>query len=506
MPPITPKLSPLLPWLLALLGGLLLAWSFPPVGLPWLAAIALAPLLFVAAREPKWNRRFVYGYAAGNLYWLLQCNWIATVLEVHGGMGFWGGWGSFALFCLIKSVHLAVFVALAGVFIRSRFALVLVPALWVALERSHTLTMFMWLHLGNAGLDMPILARLAPWTGVYGISFVLALLGTGLTLVVLKRPRPQYIGMAAILLLLAVPDLPAPSPAQHSAVSLQPNINAEEQWTRPSLTGKLDDYLNLSLRSVLDPAAKPASLILWPEAPAPFYYETDQLFRDSVEKLARTSRLPFSFGSVRYAGPQKPLNSSLILDAQGQFVGGYDKVNLVPFGEYVPEPFGFVNRVTDEAGDFQPGTKAEPFRVAGHSLGLFICYESVFPHFVRRFVADGAEVLVNQSNDGYFGKSAARWQHLLIVRMRAAENARWILRSTNNGVTAAIDPAGRLISQFPEFELMAGRLPYDYRRDLTLYTRWSDWFVWVCVALTAAGLAESRARGKSFSHPSSNLR
>ncbi len=122
----------------------------------------------------------------------------------------------------------------------------------------------------------------------------------------------------------------------------------------------------------------------------------------------------------------------------------YDKIKLVPFGEFVPDIFGWVNRITKEAGDFAPGERVVEFPVNGHRIGAFICYESAFPDLVRQFASDGAEVLVNLSNDGYFGHSAAREQHLELVRMRAAENRRWILRATNDGITATIDPAGRV--------------------------------------------------------------
>jgi apolipoprotein N-acyltransferase len=153
----------------------------------------------------------------------------------------------------------------------------------------------------------------------------------------------------------------------------------------------------------------------------------------------------------------------------------------------VPWPFGLLTRkVSAEAGDFEAGKRVVVSSVGSHRIGTFICYESVFPSYIRKFAASGAEALFNISNDSWFGKSAARYQHLQIVRMRAAENARWILRATDNGVTTVIDPAGRVVRTTEEYAELAALFQYRYRQDQTLYTRYGDWFVALC-ALVAAG-------------------
>jgi apolipoprotein N-acyltransferase len=161
----------------------------------------------------------------------------------------------------------------------------------------------------------------------------------------------------------------------------------------------------------------------------------------------------------------------------------------VPFGEFVPWPFGFAKKISTEVGDFQPGEKVVVWPVGEHNIGTFICYESVFPSFVRQFAADGAELLINVSNDSWFDKSAARLQHLEIVRMRAAENRRWLLRSTNDGVTGTIDPAGRLLGTLPNYVEAASRTGYSYVKETTFYTRHGDWFPVLCTVLGAGILA-----------------
>jgi apolipoprotein N-acyltransferase len=174
-------------------------------------------------------------------------------------------------------------------------------------------------------------------------------------------------------------------------------------------------------------------------------------------------------------------------------VDRYDKINLVPFGEFIPPPFGWVNRITKEIGDFAPGNRIVVFPVDGHRIGAFICYESAFPDLVRQFARNGAEALVNLSNDGYFGHTAAREQHLALVRMRAAENRRWILRGTNDGITAAVDPAGRVSFRAPPYVELSAIVDYNYNRQLTPYTRFGDWFAWSCLAI-GLGLAVWQAR------------
>ena len=166
----------------------------------------------------------------------------------------------------------------------------------------------------------------------------------------------------------------------------------------------------------------------------------------------------------------------------------YDKIHLVPFGEFVPPIFSFVNRITQEAGDFVPGTRRVLFNVAGHRVGVFICYESAFPNEVRKFANEGGEFLVNISNDGYFGKSAAREQHLELVRMRAAENRRWIIRATNDGISAAIDPGGRVVQTLPLYKEEVARMAYQYEEDKTVYTQTGDLFAWTCLGLSILAL------------------
>jgi apolipoprotein N-acyltransferase len=286
--------------------------------------------------------------------------------------------------------------------------------------------------------------------------------------------------------LIFLPALPDAKRGHDTAVLVQPNISEDTQWTPESVDRMQRNLAALSLRGVMTGANDHPDLVVWPEVPAPLYYYDDARFRSYVDELARAANTYLLLGVVAHTPQGAPLNSAILVGPEGKLISRYDKVNLVPFGEFVPWPFDFIKRITTEAGDFTAGQNVVVSPAAGHKLGTFICYESVFPNFVRRFVADGAEVLFNISNDGYFGKSAARLQHLEIVRMRAAENQRWILRSTNDGITGTIDPAGRLRGTLPLYVEAASRTGFSYIQSRTFYTRYGDWFPILCGVIAAA--------------------
>jgi apolipoprotein N-acyltransferase len=229
-------------------------------------------------------------------------------------------------------------------------------------------------------------------------------------------------------------------------------------------------------------------LVVWPESPAPFD-ETDPRFLPSMAALAQRVQAPLVVGGIGEdvsAGQlQDYYNSALVIGADGQRVGRYDKIHLVPFGEYIPfqQYLTFAHKLTGRVSTFSRGDERKVFRLNGHRYGIFICYESVFADEVREFAELGAEVLVNISDDGWYGDTSAPWQHLNMVRMRAIENRRWILRDTNTGVTAVIDPEGRVRQSIPRHQL--GELPvqYGFRSDITYYTLHGDVFAWACAIL-----------------------
>ncbi len=448
--------------MIALATGILLVLVHPGWNLQFLALLALLPLFYAALREKRSSRRFLWGYASGVVYWCGACYWIQQTLEQHGGMSAAESWALFVLFCLAKALQTGAFAWLAPFVARRWWAAPALAALWVTFEWTHNYTGFAWLVLGNAGLDWPLLAKLAPATGVWGISFALALFSA----ILVTR---QWVWTALFAVLLLLPPLPTATPAPLTARAVQPNLSEDAQYSAESKAA-LERHL-----AGLSASLTPPTLIVWPEVPAPIY-DQDRFLAD----IPLTAHAPLLAGVVSHTDHGASLNSALLLSPQGRFVSRYDKVNLVPFGEFVPWPFDAVARkVSSEAGEFVAGTSP----VVATGIGTFICYESVFPNYIRQFPLRGARVLFNLSNDSWFGKSAARHQHFLIARMRAAENHRWIVRVTNNGITAAIDPAGQVHDQQPAYREIAAILHYGEEQSLTLYTRWGDWFIYTCVLL-----------------------
>ena len=355
--------------LIGLLTGILLVLAFPRANLTFLAPIALVPLFFTIAREPSARRRFAFGYATGFIYWFGINYWIQSTLAQHGGMNVIESWALFLLFCLAKAIQMGLFAWLAGYIKVGWWTAPALAALWTFFEWTHNYTGFAWLVLGNAAIDWPVLARLAPWTGVWGISFVLALVAASLTRV---KSGAALLVLPLLLLLPRLPD----APVQATALAVQPNISDDAAWSNEAM-----DALDRHLAELSQPSS-PVAMVVWPEVPAPLYD-----YDPHLPAIAQRSGADFLAGVVSHTDHGDPLNSALLISKDGRFVSRYDKVNLVPFGEFVPWPFGGLTRkVSAEAGEFAPG--AGP--VVARGVGTFICYESVFPNYIRQLPLAGA--------------------------------------------------------------------------------------------------------------------
>ena len=461
-------------------------------------------------------------YLSGFLWYMGNCYWIYQTMHLYGDIPRVASVGILVLFSLYVALYHAMFGALIGI-LRKKFTIQTVlwcaPFLWVAVELARALiTGFPWDLLGYTQVDNLAVSRLAPWTGVMGLSFVVACVNV-LWLSQLPLPRGKSLGagiaVASALVLTAtlfsVYRTPPKAPTSASAVLLQENISvgAQANGVIESKEQMLASFTDLSLHpdfstntssnsTTTISAAKP-DIIAWPEAPTEFI-DADPVFRSTLGALAIRAQTPvvvnsISFGQRNANGHYDEYNSADFFLPNGSYAGHYDKMRLVPFGEYVPyKPLFFF------AGDllgslpFVPGLQRRLFASGGRQYGIFICYESIFGDDIRRFVADGAEVLVNISDDGWYGDSSAPWEHLDMVRMRAIENGRWVLRATNTGITAAIDPYGRITASMPRHIRGSTQVNFGYLSNETLYTRYGDWFGWLCAIVSAAVLAIGHAK------------
>jgi apolipoprotein N-acyltransferase len=297
---------------------------------------------------------------------------------------------------------------------------------------------------------------------------------------------------AAVALQVGIFLNPGALTAGRQAVLMQANAPIlNTAWPEDLYQQTMSELGQLSKRAAPpNPPGEPG-LIVFPESPAPFWV-TDARFRTWLANIARDTNSYLIVGSLGSTetrdeqGQHQLLNSALIVDPQGNAIGRYDKIHLVPFGEYVPfkSLLFFADKLTREVGDFARGTERKVFDLDGMKAGVIICYESIFPDEVREFAANGAQVFVNISDDGWYGETSAPFQHLQMARMRAIENQRWILLSTNNGVTASIDPLGRVVKKAERNIRTALVAPFAPQSETTFYSRYGDLFAWICVIIS----------------------
>jgi apolipoprotein N-acyltransferase len=513
-------------WLLVLFSSFLQIVIFPLPDWYVLSWFAVTPLLvaLLRARQPDtWQleegiklvpanpvQAFLLAYVCGILWYAGNCYWIFNTMRQYGGLNTPAAVGILILFCLYLALYHGVFglavSLLAGKKSFNRLALLLAPAIWVATELARTrISGFPWDLLGIAQVDNVPLARIATATGVYGISFEIMVVNAALAaaFVVRRGRRKQWLvaALGTALVLQATRWIAPPAlPSDQIAILVQPNIPIlkEADWTPEYFRETLRDLTSISYNAALQKSTGqskngkiPSRLIVWPEFPAPFY-ANDSVFRSTVSNLARESQAWVLAGSVgTSASGQPPYNSASLVSPSGEWTARYDKVHLVPFGEYVPFPrlFSFAGGLTKEVGASTAGNTRMPLDASGTKLGVFICYESIFPDEVRQFAANGAPVLVNLSNDAWYGDSGAYAQHLKQARMRAIENNRWLLHDTNTGVTASVDPDGRIVATIPRKLRTVLQVRYALSTVTTLYTRHGDCFAYLCVIISAVALA-----------------
>jgi apolipoprotein N-acyltransferase len=386
-----------------------------------------------------------------------------------------------------------------------RTALVFSPFVWVAVELARTrISGFPWDLLGITQVDNIPLAKIASFTGVYGVSLEIMIVNAAFAAAfVVRRSRRKPLLFASLIaasLLQLGRLIPAPAlVTDHTALLVQENIPVLDSadWTRQYFDDTLADLTRVSLNPP-GSTAQHIDLIVWPESPAPFY-TGDPLFRTALSQAATSANAWVVAGSIGVQNANMSqqttqiFNSATLINPNGDWDGRYEKVHLVPFGEYLPfaKWLSFAGGLTKEVGDFSRGTSRAPLEAGNQKLGIFICYESIFPDEIRRFAKDGAQVFVNISNDGWYGDSGAYAQHLKQARMRAIENARWLLRDTNTGVTASIDPYGRIVASLPRKTREALVAPYALESGVTFYTRHGDWLAYGCAIISIGAISLS---------------
>jgi len=495
-------------FLLPLISGVLLALSFPKYGGPAFSWFALTPLLVhlaaVAVGPRRSARAFRAGLLCGFAYFAGTVYWTSGVMAQYGGIAAPVAMAIAALLVAFLALFPAFF-ALIQTSIVARYGtagLLLAPAIWVATELGRTWLFggFPWALLGYSQTRVLPIAQFASVAGVYGLSALVALVSASVAVAILRTDRTRW--LAAVTAAVAVAACYVWGAARLADGRLvrgsktvrvglvQGNVPQDVKW-EPAFAGDiLLRYLSATRRA----AERGAALVIWPESSTPFYYQRSPQ-AEAVRQLAREKNIWILLGSDELDPVERTVsyNSAFLVRPDGTTAGIYRKVQLVPFGEYVPfrRLLFFAKPLVQAVSDFAPGTAPVMLPFAGGAISTAICYEVVYPALIRDGILRGSTLLTTITNDAWFGRSSAPYQHFDMAAMRAIEHGRYLARSANTGISGIVDPYGRVIMTSDLFtqQVLVG----DVRliEELTLYARVGDVVAYASVLVTVAALVGS---------------
>jgi apolipoprotein N-acyltransferase len=493
--------------ILALVSGILLALSFPRYGLPVLAWVSLVPLIVALFEIPRgWpafrpKRAFVLGLITGAAYFGGTVYWTGAVVQQFGGLG----WPVAALVAALLVAYLALFPALFALCLGwlgsriGRRAILLAPAIWVTTElgRTYFWSGFPWLLLGYSQTTVLPVAQVASLVGVFGLSGLIAFVSAALGYFVICRSAGSIATLVSVVALVLgfagwgnarMSDDSLTRQGRPLRVALvQGNIPQDQKWDAGQAGAILNTYLDLTR----DAARRGAQLVIWPESSTPFSFEEDRAGGTRVRDVVRETGVELLLGSdqIERTTPPKYYNAAFLIRPDGSLGGVYQKMHLVPFGEFVPlKRLLFFVAPLVEIGEFTPGAEMVTLGAGDGRISTAICYEIVFPGLVRQSVLNGSQLLTTITNDAWYGRSAAPYQHFLQASMRAIEQGRYLARSANTGISGFVDPYGRVVQQSDIFEraVLVGEV--RMLETFTVYGRIGDLFAYLCAAVTCAAL------------------
>ncbi len=502
--------------LFALISGALLTLSFPNFDQGWLAWIALAPLL-LALRETGWKTGFWLGFTAGLAHNLSLIYWTAHTMHTYGKLP----WLQSVFLLFLLAAYMALFPAIYSAILNlaktgPAVSMVLSPLAWTALEylRTWLFTGFPWELLGYSQYDHLWTVQFADIFGVYGLSALIVWFNTVVTMLMLhwleKNWQGHFIdrrnvmisvsGLAVAVCMVILygivkidtVDSAADDAKKANIAVLQGNIDQAKKWDTRFQTVTTVKYIRL----VEAAAAQPIDLIIWPETATPFFLMHNPVLSGIVIEGIRKSGTHHIIGSPSYANAENKYiyyNSAFLLTPKGEAAGRYDKVHLVPFGEYVPIKrwLPFIDKLVAQVGDFKRGKSGNTLKWRDHRIGMQICYEVIFPGLSRAMVQNGADLLVNITNDAWFGRTGAPYQHFSMAVLRAVENRRFMARAANTGISGFIDPTGRILKTTSLNQEATASEQVALMSMRSLYSRWGDWpLAILSFALTAMVLVQ----------------
>ena len=489
-------------WAAAAATAILLILSFPNFELFFLAWIALVPLMFVIVRRRLApHTAFILGWAAGTAFFYGSCYWLTYSMIHYGGLPTVVAYLLVLPPSIVVGVFPGLFALLLAMAIRKwgSSGLLLAPLFWPALEWARLMiTGQLWNALGYSQAFHAFLIQPATWGGVYAVSALIVLVNTAVVLFIpprgVTRPtyfRPTVLSLIAIFTLVVSPPFlskESPGTTPVTVFAIQPNVPMDLEKSSTEMNELRDRHWSMTA-DALKSAPNDISyrFVIWPESPMNFTYASDQTFQEQLANFTRQNQASLLFNSLEPAPNDGFYNSALLINQGGRLIAQYDKIRLMPFGEYVPLPHWLpgASLITGLVGDFTPGDKYTLMPFGENRAGTFICIESAYPWIARRLTNEGADVLINISNDGYLGPTAVMRQHLANAIFRAVENGRPLLRVTNSGLTTRIDVRGRASDVTAPFQ-PAVRV-WQLNPSVTVntsYTKYGDVFVYTCAAIT----------------------
>ena len=498
----------------SIFSGLLLASLFPPFQFEILAWVALVPLLW-ALEGKKANEAFMLGLLAGLISFGIIIWWVKISMTTYGGLPAVLAW----LITVVLAVYLALYPALFAYFMvrmqagGSIFTFLVAAPLWVSLEllRAYALSGFPWALLGYSQYRYLHVIQIADLAGVYGVSFAVVFVNAAIWHFFRFPQKATYAVVISASLLTAVVwgygylrlhEVPIQTGGAARPVGIvQGNVDQAVKWSprwRKGILEKMGKLTrDLSGRFPKNGLAAPP-IVVWPEAAAPLVYQRQAHGRRYLRQVARDTNSYLLFGALGERDVRQGpglTNSAYLLNPGGEEIGRYDKMHLLPFGEYVPlgKLLFFVKKLVPVIGTFKQGDEPKIFDAAGAKFGVLICFEAIFPRVVRRM--KGAQFLINITNDAWFGKTAASEQHLSMVAFRAVEFRMPIVRSANTGISALIDSTGAIRKRSPLFEEWIHSDAVLLKKDApSAYARMGDMFAYLCVFVSVAGVLLFRSR------------
>lgn len=494
-------------FILCIIGGFF-GFSNPAAHVPILVFLLPLGLARVARRARTVRRAFIAGALAGVMAYSLCLYWIFVPLHRFAGLP----WFVCVMFPFALGGYLALYTGLyaAGL----RFVLgktspvkiaILAGAMWAALEtvRGLAFTGFPWLVLSSAFSSWPAAVQLASVIGAYNLSGVLAFIGAWPVLAGIGKKSLAVSGAAFLILLIfgaAKMSLPPKHDSTATIAVVQGNIDQSLKWHRSYQVETVNWYLKLSWEELDDPEP---DLFVWPETALPFYFQDESLLSNMVASFAKNHQAALITGAPGYEsegdGEYSYYNRAFLVDPQGGIASFYDKQHLVPFGEYVPLKrwLPFVNKLASGAiGDFEPGLNTAPLTYGDLAMGMLICYETIFPELAQKRVNHGANILVNISNDAWYGRTSAPRQHLDLAVLRTVEQARYMVRCTNTGISALIGPRGRVLKTTPLFESATFKADVGLVQSRTLFNRAFVLMFWLPIVVTGVLVVAAAATPK----------